>query len=116
MGKVLIVFMFVSLFVFASSAARADQADDIACLKNRVQEIENQMQAKIEYCEMRFRPYGTYVNNCPGNTFINRVFLLNTSGPIQVSCGYYRLQCFRKLPDGKVVSEEIPLRMDDPEL
>lgn len=68
----------------------ADEVDE-RTLEERVTALEED---KLSGCEMTFKNWGTFINQCPRGTFATRVYVIHNSA-VQLDCGYYQLKCQR---------------------
>jgi len=103
-SAVIFFLVFGAMSVFATAENNQDLSDKLTALSDRVNDLEEKVSHKLEYCELRFKKYSVVLNNCPNRTFVHSVFQLSgeNSGPVQIGCGYYQLYCKKTHPDREV--------------
>lgn len=96
--------------VFTSLSSQAYPIENrVKNLEKRIEALEKSSKVKLESCVMKFKDYGTYLNDCPTNTFAHKVFQLHDSAT-QLRCGYYQLKCYYKKPNGELEPSEFDIR------
>jgi hypothetical protein len=90
--SLLILFALFSLVLapIAPAQSNEDLEERLSLLEAKVKVLS---EVKLSDCQLALKFYRTVLNSCPRGTVIGKVFLLASSGPIQVDCYQYTLAC-----------------------
>lgn len=100
--------LLVSLFAISAPA----QESKLDQLEDRIQALEEQLDNKLEHCELTFIKWTHVTRICPNKTFVYGSFLVSSTGPIQLDCGYYQLRCQKRTANGELITEQVPLELN----
>lgn len=107
MKKLLVLpLLFITFFALNS------YSDEMQNLKERLDALEQKMESKLDGCIMRYKNYGVYSNNCPVGTVVKNAYFINPN-VMQLRCVYYQLQCYKLLPNGERVLEDVKLKVEE---